>query len=80
MFEPEPILADRALEPVVPEFTKPAAIAKPVEQASLSELMLRLEHALDKRASEGNAASDAPLAGNIASLHELIGLQRKSVL
>jgi hypothetical protein len=58
----------------------PAPAPKSVDSASLSELMLRLENALDRRATDGKAATDAPLAGNIASLHELIGVQRKSVL
>lgn len=70
---PAPLPERAAVEDIAPA-------AKPLEPASLSELMLRLENALDRRATDGQSASDAPLAGNIASLHELIGLQRKSVV
>jgi hypothetical protein len=93
VFAPEPATAEVAVEqplvhkPVAEEpalvsspVSPPAPATKSVESASLSELMLRLENALDRRATDGKAASDAPLAGNIASLHELIGLHRKSVL
>jgi hypothetical protein len=93
VFGSEPAAAEVADEqpfvrqPVMEEPTmvsNPASSSAPApksaESASLSELMLRLENALDRRATDGKAASDAPLAGNIASLHELIGVQRKSVL
>jgi hypothetical protein len=85
-FVAEPELAEAvSYMPEEETFTSaspPAAepTAKPLEQASMSELMARLENALGQRAGDGRAASDAPLAGNIASLHELIGLQRKSTL
>jgi hypothetical protein len=73
----EPLVLETPVE--VPERTAASAL-KPIADASLSELMLRLETALDVRAVGGKATSDAPLAGNIASLHELIGLHRKSVI
>jgi hypothetical protein len=73
----EPLVLETSAE--VPERTA-ASAPKPIADASLSELMLRLETALDVRALDGKATSDAPLAGNIASLHELIGLHRKSVI
>lgn len=75
---PEPVAAQ--IEAERPAVHEPEPSAKPLKSASLSELMLRLENALDRRATEGKGASDAPLAGNIASLHDLIGIQRKSVL
>jgi hypothetical protein len=77
----EPLVADEPVvlnKPVEQPAMTPPPFVKPLADASLSELMLRLENALDTRALGGKAASDAPLAGNIASLHELIGLQRKS--
>ncbi len=73
---------DASAEPVFAE-PRPVSATKALpinDEVSLSELMKRLEKALDRRTAQGRSAADAPLAGNIASLHELIGLQRKSVI
>jgi hypothetical protein len=76
--EPEVPVLETAFTEIRTEFDSPTVQAN--DDASLSQLMQRLEAALDRRTAHGKMESDAPLAGNIASLHELIGLQRKSVI